>query len=154
MRSRNRAAVGAVLDLRMSSASEWNRKVIEEFRERGGKVGGNFEGASMLLLTTTGRRTGKSYTNPLVYLPDGDRMIVFASNNGADRDPDWYRNLVAAESATVEVGTDSFQVRPSEIEGDEYESLYRRQVARRPRFGEYRRMTSRKIPVVALDRIS
>lgn len=133
-----------------------NANIIEEFRENDGKVGGGFEGASMLLLHTEGRKTGKEYVNPLVYLPDGDRWAVFGSKGGAPEDPDWVRNLEANPDATIEVGNDTIPVRASKIlrVEPERDDLYSRQVARRPAFAEYEVKTDgiRKIPVVVLER--
>ncbi len=91
--------------------TDWNANIIEEFRENEGRVGGYFDGATMLLLHTTGRRTGKEYVNPLVYLPDGGRWVVVGSKGGAPADPDWVRNLEANPEATIEVGTEAIPVR-------------------------------------------
>ncbi|HWL89814.1 MAG TPA: nitroreductase/quinone reductase family protein [Actinomycetota bacterium] len=133
-----------------------NANIIEEFRENDGKVGGGFEGASMLLLHTKGRKTGKEYVNPLVYLPDGDRWVVFGSKGGAPEDPDWVRNLEANPDATIEVGNETIPVRAIKIlrVEPERDDLYSRQVARRPAFAEYEVKTDgiRKIPVVVLER--
>jgi deazaflavin-dependent oxidoreductase (nitroreductase family) len=93
----------------MTEMSDWNKQIIEEFRRNGGKVGGSFEGAPLLLLTTTGARSGMARTTPVMYLPDGDRMIVFASKAGASTNPDWYHNLVVHPKATVEVGSETFE---------------------------------------------
>jgi deazaflavin-dependent oxidoreductase (nitroreductase family) len=132
-----------------------NANTIEEFRMNGGRVGGGFEGATMLLLHTEGRKTGKAYVNPLVYLPDGDRWVVFGSKGGAPADPDWVRNLEANPDATIEVGTETIPVRAIKILRDEPErdDLYSRQVARRPAFAEYEVKTDgvRKIPVIVLE---
>src|SRR5215468_11225152 len=90
----------------MSTQPDWNAKIIEEFRANEGRVGGNFEGAPLLLLTTTGRRTGQARVKPMMYLADGDRLLVFASKGGAPTNPDWYHNLVADPRVTVEVGSE------------------------------------------------
>jgi deazaflavin-dependent oxidoreductase (nitroreductase family) len=132
--------------------SDWNTKIIEEFRANEGRVGGSFQGAPMLLLTTTGRRTGERRTNPTMYLADGDRLLVFASKGGAPTNPDWYKNLVANPAVTVEVGTDSYQAHATALQGDERDRLYAEQSRRYPGFAEYQRNTSRVIPVVALVR--
>jgi deazaflavin-dependent oxidoreductase (nitroreductase family) len=137
----------------MTEPSSWNRKIIEEFHANAGEVGGYFEGATVLLLTSTGARSGRSHTTPLVYLPDGDRYVVIASKGGAPENPDWYYNLLANPRATIEVGTDRFDVTATEVKGDERDRLYARQVERRPSFGEYVHKTSRRIPVIALDRV-
>ncbi|NRQ34894.1 nitroreductase family deazaflavin-dependent oxidoreductase [Nonomuraea sp. NN258] len=135
-------------------ASEFNQKVIEEFRANDGKVGGMFEGSPLVLLTTTGARTGNQVTSPVMYLADGERYIVIASNGGADHHPAWYHNLRATPAATAEVGTETFQVKAEFVEGDERDALYARMVAQAAGFAEYERRTSRRIPVVALYRAS
>jgi deazaflavin-dependent oxidoreductase (nitroreductase family) len=136
--------------------TDWNTNIIEEFRGNEGKVGGGFEGATMLLLHTKGRRTGKEHVTPLVYLPDGDRWAVFGSKGGAPADPDWVRNLEANQDATIEVGRETIPVRAVKILREEPEraDLYSRQVARRPAFAEYEVKTDgiRTIPVVVLER--
>lgn len=131
---------------------DWNRQVIDEFHANGGKVGGPFEGAPLLLLTTTGAKSSKKYTTPLMYMPDGDRMLIFASKGGAPTNPDWYHNLVAHPNATVEVGTDRFDVTATVVTGEERDRLYAEQATRYPGFAEYQEKTSRRIPVVALKR--
>jgi deazaflavin-dependent oxidoreductase (nitroreductase family) len=136
--------------------ADWNANIIEEFRRNEGKVGEYFEGATMLLLHTKGRKTGKEYVNPLVYLPDGDRWVVVGSKGGSPADPDWVRNLEADPDATIEVGTETIPVRATKILRDEPErdDLYSRQVARRPGFAEYEVTTEgiRRIPVIVLER--
>lgn len=135
---------------------DWNANIIEEFRSTEGKVGRGFEGATMLLLHTTGRRTGDEHVTPLVYLPDGARWVVFGSMGGAPVDPDWVRNLEAGPDATIEVGRDTIAVRAVKIlrEEPERDDLYSRQVARRPAFAEYEVKTDgiRKIPAIVLER--
>ena len=132
--------------------SDFNSGIIEEFRASGGKVGGNFEGAPLLLLTTTGAKTGASRVNPMMYLQDGGRLYVFASKAGAPTNPDWYHNLVAHPRATVEVGEERFEVTATVLAGQERDEIYRRQAALYPGFAEYEAKTSRTIPVVALER--
>ena len=133
----------------------WNANIIEEFRKNEGRVGGGFQGATLLLLHTEGRRTGKERVNPLAYLPDDGRWIVFGSKGGALTDPDWVRNLEANPDVTIEVGTDTIPVRATKIlrEEPERNELYRRQVARMPGFGEYEEKTKgiRTIPVIVLE---
>ena len=136
----------------IKSMKDWNKHVIDEFHANGGKVGGPFEGAPILLLTTTGAKSGKKYTTPLMYLPDGDRMLIFASKGGAPTNPDWYHNLVAHPDATVEVGTEKFDVTATVITGEERDRLYAEQSRRYPPFAEYQEKTTRRIPVVALKR--
>src|SRR5690348_10528386 len=129
-----------------------NEAIIEEFRANEGRVGGYFEGRSMLLLTHTGAKTGTRYTNPLVYLPDDGRLLVFATKSGAPENPQWYRNLMAHPTATVEVGTERYDVDAAEVTGVERDRLYARQVEVAPGFADYERKTSRRIPVIALTR--
>jgi deazaflavin-dependent oxidoreductase (nitroreductase family) len=136
----------------MTTVNDWNKSIIEEFRANHGKVGGRFEGATMLLLTHTGRKTGEQRTNPLVYYGEGGRYLVFASKGGAPEHPDWYRNLKANPVATIEVGTDRFEVDATELLGDERDVAYEKNAALRPMFAEYQRKTDRKIPVIALER--
>ncbi len=136
----------------MSDINDWNAQIIAEFRANDGKVGGQFDGAPLLLLTTTGAKSGLARTSPMMYLPDGDRLVVFASKAGAPTNPDWYHNLVANPSATVEVGTDSFDVDAHVTTGAERDQLYARQAALYPGFAEYESKTDRVIPVVALTR--
>ena len=91
----------------MTEQKDWNRQVIEEFRSNDGRVGGVFEGVPLLLLHTVGARSGRSRVNPVMYLPDGDRWVVFASKGGAPTSPDWYHNIVANADISIEVGTDT-----------------------------------------------
>ena len=137
----------------MQDLHERNRKNIEEFRANGGKIGGGFTGAPLLLLTTTGARSGKPYTTPVMYLPDGDRLAVFASKGGAPTHPDWYHNLVAHPTVTLEVGTDTFEAHASVATGEERDKLFARQAELYPQFAEYQKKTSRQIPVVVLQRV-
>ncbi len=133
--------------------SDWNDQVIKEFHENEGKVGGPFKGAPMLLLTTTGAKSGKQRISPLMYLPDGNRMLIFASKGGAPTNPDWYHNLLAHPQTTVEVGTESFNVKATVLTGEERDRFYAEQAKRYPQFGSYQEKTTRKIPVVALERV-
>jgi len=128
----------------------WNAQVIAEFRKNHGKVGGYFEGAPLLLLHTTGRRSGKSRVNPLMYLKDGDRHLIFASNAGADTNPDYYYNLKAYPDTQIEVGDETIDVHAKEITGPEHDRLYARHASLYPAFAEYQRQTKRVIPVIAL----
>lgn len=135
--------------------SDWNQRVIEEFRANGGQVGGPFEGAPMVLVHHVGRNSGKEYVAPLVYLPsdNGDGAIyIFASKAGAPDHPDWYRNIIAAGKTTIEVGDSTLVVAVSEVTGDERDRLFAEQVRRMPGFGEYEQKTQgiRTIPVVRL----
>ncbi len=130
----------------------WNDRIIAEFRSNEGKVAGNFEGAPVLLLHTTGARTHKERVNPMMYLNDGLRTFVFASNSGADTNPDWYHNLVANPKVTVEIGTQDFQATAMPVRGNERNQIYAEQAKRYPGFAEYQEMTSRTIPVVEIIR--
>ncbi len=137
--------------------SDWNAAIIEEFRANGGKVGGMFEGAPVVLMHGVGRRTGKETVHPVVYLPGDDpaTIYVFASKGGAPTHPDWYYNLTAAGRATVEVGTETYDAAVAEITGEERDRIYAEQVSRMPGFGEYEQKTAgiRTIPVLALTRV-
>jgi deazaflavin-dependent oxidoreductase (nitroreductase family) len=131
--------------------SDFNRKVIEEFRANDGKVGGPFEGAPVLLLTSTGAKSGELRTTPVVYQPDGDRMVIFASKAGAPENPAWFHNLRANPTATVEVGNDTVEVQAVVTQGDERERLFSKQKQLMPQFADYEQKTTRQIPVVALQ---
>lgn len=133
-------------------ANDWNDKIIAEFRANEGKVGGPFEGANMVLITTTGAKSGQKRTAPLACLPDGDRILIFASKAGAPTNPDWYYNLVAHPQVTVEFGTETFEATATVITGAERDELYARQVKLMPGFAAYQEKTTRIIPVVALTR--
>ena len=138
----------------MSSERERNAQIIEEFRTNEGKVGGHFEGRTLLLLTTTGAKTGRAHTTPAIYLEDGGRYIVFASNGGAPNNPGWYHNVRANPDVLVEVGTESFPATAAVLEGPGRDELFRRQADRDPSFDEYQAGMARVMPVVALTRIS
>jgi len=129
--------------------SDWNTGVIAEFRKNRGKVGGNFEGAPLLLINHTGARTGKSRTNPVMYLKDGHRYLVFASKGGADTNPDWYHNLKAHPDVKIEVGNETVEVRADELTGTERDRLYKKQASLYPQFAQYQEKTKRIIPVIA-----
>jgi deazaflavin-dependent oxidoreductase (nitroreductase family) len=133
------------------AAREFNRGVIEEFRANQGRVGGPFEGAPMMLLTTTGAKSGQARTSPVVYTRDGERFVVVASKAGAPTHPDWYHNLVANPEVIVEVGEDTFSARAVVTAGEERARLYDAHAALMPNFAEYARNTTREIPVVALE---
>lgn len=106
----------------------------------------------MLLLTSTGAKSGERRTTPVMYLPDGERMVIFASKGGAPTNPAWYHNLLANPSATVEVGSETLEVEARATEGEERQSLFDRQAERFPQFAEYAEKTTREIPVIALER--
>jgi deazaflavin-dependent oxidoreductase (nitroreductase family) len=130
--------------------SDYNATIIEDFRANHGRVGGDFEGAPLLLLHTTGARSGQERVNPVMYLRDGDRYLVFASKGGAPDNPDWYHNLKAHPDATIEVGDDVLEVRAEELPRAERDEKYAQQAALYPGFADYERNTDRVIPVVAL----
>jgi deazaflavin-dependent oxidoreductase (nitroreductase family) len=134
----------------VSEINDFNARVIDEFRASGGKLGGPFEGAPIVLLTTTGARTGTQRTTPLAFLPDGDRIVVFASKAGAPTNPAWYHNLRAHPDVTVEVGGETKAMRALEVTGAERDRLFGEQKRRMPGFAEYEQKTTRVIPVIAL----
>lgn len=132
------------------SDDDFNSRNIEEFRANHGRLGGQFEGAPVLLLHSTGARSGQVRVSPMMYLPDGDRYLVFASAAGADRNPAWYHNLVAHPDARIEVGDAEIGVHAVELLGAERDAKYAVQAERYPGFAEYERKTTRTIPVLAL----
>jgi deazaflavin-dependent oxidoreductase (nitroreductase family) len=136
----------------MADVDDFNTKIIEEFRSNGGKVGGQFEGAPVLLLTTAGAKSGKTRENPMMYLAEGDRIYVFASKGGAPTNPDWYHNLVAHPTVTVELGTDRFEAVATPVDKAERDRIYAEHASRYPGFADYEAKTDRVIPVVALER--
>src|SRR6266516_5185806 len=129
--------------------SDWNAGVIQEFCKNRGKVGGKFEGAPLLLINHTGARTRKSRTNPVMYLKERHRYLVFASKGGADTNPDWYHNLKAHPDVKIEVGTETIDVRAEELTGAERDRLYKKQASLYPQFAQYQEKTKRIIPVIA-----
>ncbi len=135
----------------MSDREDWNSNIIQEFRANEGKVGGPFDSAPLLLLHSTGARSGEERINPMMYLADGDRLVVFASKGGAPTNPDWYHNLVANPDLEIEVGTERRKVRARVAEGEEHDLLYAEQARRYPQFAKYQEGTDRTIPVVILE---
>ena len=129
-----------------------NREVIAEFRAKKGQVGGYFADKPLLLLTTTGARSGQRRINPLGYRLDGDRYIVFGTVAGSPRHPDWYYNVLAHPQVQVEVARDSFPATAVAVNGPERERLCAQHAAEHPEWGQYLKMTSRDIPVIALQR--
>jgi len=129
---------------------EFNKRVMAEFHANGGRLGGRFEGTEILILTSTGARTGQTRWNPLAYSVDGDRYVIVASKGGAPTSPDWYHNLVANPSAVIEVGTDVITVEASTPTGAERDRLFAQHAAKMPQFREYEENTQRLIPVVVL----
>jgi deazaflavin-dependent oxidoreductase (nitroreductase family) len=137
----------------MSDMSDFNQGIIEEFRANHGVVGGGFVGASVVLLTTTGAKSGLKRVNPLVALVEGDTLYVIASKGGAPTSPDWYHNLVANPEVEVEFGDDRFTATAVPItSGPERDRLYAAQVSVQPGFADYEKATTRVIPVVELQR--
>jgi deazaflavin-dependent oxidoreductase (nitroreductase family) len=141
----------------MTKATDWNSQVIAEFRANDGKVGGPFEGAPVALLHHRGRKSGREMVAPVMYLADdqdADTIYVFASKAGAPTHPDWYHNLLAAGSSTVEVGTEEYPVSVTEVTGERRDRIYAEQASRYPGFAEYEEKTAgiRTIPVLALRR--
>jgi deazaflavin-dependent oxidoreductase (nitroreductase family) len=133
-----------------STVADYNQAIIDEFRGNGGRVGGQFEGAPLLLLHTVGAKSGKERVNPVMYQPVGEDYAVFASKGGAPDHPAWYHNLLAHPDTTVEVGTALVPVTARVAEGEERELIWQRQKSDYPGFADYEGKTSREIPVVIL----
>jgi deazaflavin-dependent oxidoreductase (nitroreductase family) len=136
----------------MGDQNEYNRKLIEDFRANRGVSDGPFAGRPLLMLTTIGAKSGQQRTTPMMYVPDGDCLLVIASNAGAPKHPDWYRNLVAHPDVTVEVGADTFEASAVVLEGAERQQQWDRIVAAYPFFIEHQAKITREIPVIALER--
>jgi deazaflavin-dependent oxidoreductase (nitroreductase family) len=134
----------------VTTPADFNAQIIDEFRTNGGRVGGMFEGMPLLLLHHSGARSGQSRVNPVAYLKDGDRYVIFASKAGAPTNPGWYHNLKADPNVTIEVGTDTLAAVAGEATGEERERLYNVQVERAPTFADYQKKTERIIPVIVL----
>ena len=131
--------------------SDWNASIIEEFRANEGKVGGPFQGATLLLLHTKGAKTGEDRINPLVFQARDDDVVVFASYGGAPLNPAWFHNVVANPDVTVEIGTETVSKRARVAEGEERDGLWERQKLQMPGFADYEKKTTRQIPVVVLE---
>ncbi len=138
----------------MAGFNDFNKQIMAEFHANAGKVGGRFEATDVLILTSTGAKTGQTRWNPLVYTKNGDRFIIVASKGGAPTSPDWYHNLVAHPSGVVEVGADVIPVEATIATGAERDRLYAQHAARMPQFLQYAKNTTRTIPVVVLTRKS
>ena len=136
----------------MTDMNDFNAQIIAEFRANDGQVGGPFAGATVLLLTTTGAKSGLERVNPVVARVEGDRIYVFASKGGAPTNPDWFHNLVARPEVTVELGTERFAARAAVVDGAERDRVYAAQAEAYPNFAEYQESTDRVIPVVLLER--
>ena len=137
----------------MSAMNDFNQKVITEFRANQGKVSGQMAGMPLLLLTTTGNKTGRTLTKPLCYTQDGDSMFVIASFAGSPHDPAWFANLSANPMVTVEVGSERFQARCRITSGEERARLFKLQADNMNIFHDYQKKTTRQIPVVVLERV-
>jgi deazaflavin-dependent oxidoreductase (nitroreductase family) len=134
--------------------TNWNEQIVAEFRANGGRVGGRYEGHSLLLLHHRGAKTGIERVNPLACQPLGDdAWAVFASKGGAPTNPDWFHNLVANPEATIETGTETVRVRARVATGEERQRIWTRQKQLMPGFERYERETPREIPVVVLERV-
>ena len=131
----------------------FNASIVDEFRANGGRVGGQFEGANLLLLTTTGAKSGQPRLAPLAYFTIEGKLIIIGSKAGADTNPDWVHNLRANSSAHIEVGTDAYDVTGRELPVAERDEIFDKVVAAAPGFGEYQSKTSRVIPLFELSRI-
>jgi deazaflavin-dependent oxidoreductase (nitroreductase family) len=138
----------------VAAADEFNEKIIDEFRANGGKVGGPFEGASLLLLHTTGAKTGRTRVKPLVYRRDGDRLVVFGTKGGSPTHPEWFYNVRANPRVTVEVGSDRFEADARVALPDERDRIWRLQTQDVPVFADYQKRTDRTIPVVILEPVA
>lgn len=134
----------------MSNGFDRNKAIIEEFRANAGKVGGYFAGTTLLILHTIGAKSGQERVNPTAYVRDGDRLVIIASKGGAPDNPGWYYNLLAHPLVTVEVGAERFQAAAAVAAEPERTRLYNKMVDMMPGFAEYRRKTSRVIPVITL----
>jgi deazaflavin-dependent oxidoreductase (nitroreductase family) len=141
----------------MPTVSDWNTRIIDQFRENEGRVGPPFEGAPMMLVHHRGRKSGTEYINPVMYMQsedDNDVKYIFATKSGAPDNPAWYHNLIDAGAAEVEVGSETFPVTITELSGVDRDRVYSEQARRYPSFGEYEVKTAgiRTIPVLALRR--
>ncbi|MFC3451429.1 nitroreductase family deazaflavin-dependent oxidoreductase [Amycolatopsis speibonae] len=138
----------------MTDPLDWNRNIIKEFRENEGKVGGPFEGGALLLLTTTGAKSGEPRTSPLAFGEDDGRYVIAASYAGSDKNPAWYHNIVANPKVTIEIGTEKFEATATVVLEDraERDRLYAKLVSVMPGFADYEKKTDRVIPVVTISR--
>jgi deazaflavin-dependent oxidoreductase (nitroreductase family) len=136
----------------MSNPNDWNKQIIQEFRSNDGKVGGYFEAMTLLLLHTTGAKSGLPRINPVVTMPDGDRFVIMASKAGRPTNPDWYYNLVANPEVSVEVGTEKFEALATVAQEPERSELFAKMASMYPVYAEYQQKTTRIIPVIVLTR--
>jgi deazaflavin-dependent oxidoreductase (nitroreductase family) len=135
----------------VTAAQDWNNQIIAEFRANEGKVGGPFEGGTLLLLHTVGARTGQPRVNPVMYQDIGHGVAVFASKGGAPTNPDWYYNLLASPRVSAEIGTQTLPFAARVAEGAERDRIWTAQKIANPGFADYERQTTRQIPVVILE---
>ena len=133
-----------------TSPADFNARIIDEFHANEGRVGGMFEGSTLLLLHHVGARSGESRVNPVAYNRDGERYVIFASKGGSPTNPHWYHNLKAHPDVSIEVGTEEINVVAGEATGEERERLFGAQAERSPAFAEYQAKTDRLIPVIIL----
>ena len=138
----------------MAELNDFNAGIIEEFRANGGTVGGPFAGAPLLILHSTGAKSGEEREHPVVFHDDDGRLVIVASKGGAPTNPQWYHNLVANPRATVEVGKETFPVDAHVAEGEERERLWATVTSRFPQFAQYQTKTERQIPLVVLERVA
>jgi deazaflavin-dependent oxidoreductase (nitroreductase family) len=137
-----------------STFNDFNRALINDFREHGGKAtSGPFKGRDLMIVTTIGAKSGEKRANPVVYTRDGDNYVIIASKGGAPMNPSWYHNLIAHPEVTVEVGDEKFKALAHPAGDDKYERLYQNHAKYMPAFNDYRQKTTRKIPVVILERL-
>ncbi len=135
----------------MSEANERNKKIIDEFRTNGGKVGGGFEGRTLLLLHTKGAKSKQERINPVAYVRDGERFVVIASKGGAPTNPDWYHNILANPELAVEVGTETFRVHATVAKEPERTRLYNKMTEMMPGFADYQHKTTPRDPCYCFD---
>lgn len=138
----------------MPDMKQFNEGVIKDFRAHGGKVGGQMANIPLLLVTMKGAKSGRAITLPLAYSKDGNRFVVIASYAGAPHNPSWYHNLVAHPDVTIELGSEKFQAKASVAQGAERDRLFKQQADQLPIFNEYQQKTTRRIPVIVLDRVN
>lgn len=136
----------------MNNPNDWNQNIINEFRANAGKVGGPFEGKTLLLLHTVGAKSGLERINPVACIKDGDHFVIIASKGGAPSNPDWYYNIMAQPAVTVEFGAEIFQANAEVAVEPDRTRLYARMVEHMPGFADYQKKTSRVIPVIVLTR--
>ena len=136
------------------ATNDYNARIIDEFRGNAGEVGGDFAGTPLLLLHTTGAKSGRERIHPLAYVREGERLYVFGSRGGHPQNPGWFYNLQAHPDVVVEVGDEVYPARATPLEGDERDRVFSEQASRAPVFAEYAQRAGRVIPVVALERAS